>query len=285
MQIVYNWHITEHCNYSCNYCFAKWNKAAEICSNKERVDKILEELSKKDIISKRIGENITRVRINFAGGEPLILDRSIFDKTVMCAKKLSFETSLITNGFLLEFHPEIFKYLDMIGISIDSFDENVCKNIGRCSGKNYLSEEKLSKLVKKIKLNNPIAKIKFNTVVSKNNYSSNIIEQLQAYKPDRIKILRQFPFKGEKGITDEQFEQFLSINGKFIEKKNVVIEDKNDITQSYLMIDPQGRFFQNGNENFYTYSQPIFEVGLEHALSQIHFNKEKFMSRYGQGGV
>lgn len=279
MQIVYNWHITERCNYACKYCFAKWSKPKEIYHNRELVDKIFEELSLKEVISKRVGENISCVRINFAGGEPLMLGKE-FVKIIMQAKKLGFETSMITNGLLLGFYPEMFKHLDIIGISVDSLDENVCKNIGRCSGKNYLSKEKLTKLVHKIRLCNPKAKLKFNTVVNENNYNTNIIEQLQAFKPDRVKILRQLPFNGEKGITDEQFEMFLTINKKFAEQKNVIIEDKNDITQSYLMIDPLGRFFQNGNERNYKYSDPIYAAGLERALSQIHFSKEKFMSRY-----
>jgi radical S-adenosyl methionine domain-containing protein 2 len=280
MQMVYNWHITERCNYACKYCFAKWNKPEEIYYNHELVNKIFKELSQKEVISKKVNENVTSIRINFAGGEPLILDKNIFDKIIMRAKKRGFETSLITNGFLLEFHSEIFKHLDIIGISIDSLDENICKNIGRCSGKNYLSKEKLDKIVRKIRLNNPRIRIKFNTVVSEHNYNTNIIEQLQTFEPNRIKILRQLPFNGEKGITDEQFEQFLNINAKFIKQKNVVIENKNDITQSYLMIDPLGRFFQNGNENGYNYSQPIYDIGLKKALSQINFNKEKFMKRY-----
>jgi predicted cytidylate kinase len=280
MQIVYNWHITERCNYSCSYCFAKWNKSPEIWENEEFVDKILKELAQKDVISKKIGENVTQVRINFAGGEPLILGKDVFAKIVMHAKELGFETSLITNGSLLKSHPKIFEYLDMIGISIDSLDENICRSIGRCSGKNYLSVKKLSDIVDKIRLNNSKTKLKFNTVVSKNNCSTNIIEQLQAFKPDKIKILRQLPFNGEEGITDEQFEQFLNANKKFIQEKNIVIENKGDITQSYLMIDPQGRFFQNGNERDYKYSQSIYKVGLKRALSQIKFSKEKFMNRY-----
>jgi predicted cytidylate kinase len=286
MQMVYNWHITERCNYSCNFCFAKWDKSPEIWSNKEFVGKILKELAQKDVISKRIGENITRIRINFAGGEPLILEKNTFAEIVMCAKELGFETSLITNGSLLGTNPEIYKHLDMVGISIDSLDEGICKSIGRCAGENYLSEEKLGRLVSQIKIGNPKAKIKFNIVVSKYNCGTNIAEQLQAFKPNRIKILRQLPFNGEKGIADEQFEQFLKINKidkKAVRPENVVIEDKGDITQSYLMIDPQGRFFQNGNEQDYNYSLPIYEVGLKHALSQVNFSKEKFMSRYQHG--
>jgi radical S-adenosyl methionine domain-containing protein 2 len=173
----------------------------------------------------------------------------------------------------------------MVGISIDSLDENICKNIGRCSGENYLSEQKLTELVKEIRWNYPKIKLKFNIVVSEYNYNTSIVEQLQTFKPNRLKILRQLPFKDKKGITDEQFERFLNINEKSLKLENVVIEDKTDITQSYLMIDPRGRFFQNGNEYKYIYSKPIYKVGIGYALSQIPFNKEKFMSRYNQGGA
>jgi radical S-adenosyl methionine domain-containing protein 2 len=285
MEIVYNWHVTERCNYSCKFCFAKWNKATEICEDYEKLEKILENLSQKEAVNNLIGEEITSVRVNFAGGEPLMLKKDIFSKIVIKAKEMGFSTSLITNGSLLKPHLNILKHLDMVGISIDSLDENICKNIGRCSGENYLSEQKLTELVKGIRLNYPKIKLKFNIVVSKYNYNTNIVEQLQAFEPNRLKILRQLPFKDKKGITDEQFERFLSINEKFLKLENVVIEDKTDITQSYLMINPQGRFFQNGNENNYIYSEPIHKISIKYALSQIPFRKEKFMSRYNQGGV
>jgi len=166
----------------------------------------------------------------------------------------------------------------MVGISVDSLDETICFKIGRHSGKKYLSKERLEEIVSEIKAHK--IRLKFNTVVSPYNYKTNIAEQLQAYKPDRLKILRQLPFNGEKGISDEHFEDFFRINKEFTNQKNVVIEDKNEMTQSYLMIDPSGRFFQNGNGQEYYYSDPIYEVGLEKALSQISFSKEKYMSRY-----
>jgi radical S-adenosyl methionine domain-containing protein 2 len=285
MQMVYNWHITERCNYSCKYCFAQWDKKSpEIYNDNGLVNGILEELSKKDILSKRIGEPITSLRVNFAGGEPLILGKG-FVEIVKRTKEMGFKTSLITNGSLLEYNPEIFKCLDMIGISIDSLDENICKSIGRCSGKEYMSGEKLTKLIHNIRLGNSKVKLKFNVVVNEYNYNKNIVEQLQIFKPDRLKILQQLPFKEEKGITDEQFALFLNINKKFLESEFAVTENKEHITQSYLMIDPQGCFFQNGNEKYYIYSDPIHEVGIECALSQIPLIKEKFMSRYSQGGV
>jgi radical S-adenosyl methionine domain-containing protein 2 len=199
---------------------------------------------------------------------------------------MGFETSLITNGYSLERYLDIFGYLDMLGISVDSLDENVCKNIGRCTRKgDYLSKEILTALVNRARQVNPRIKIKLNTVVSEHNYKSNVAGQLQALKPDRLKILRQLPFDGKEGITDEQFQLFLDINKQACERENIVIEDNGDITHSYIMIDPLGRFFQNGNGRDYAYSKPIFEVGVERALSQISFDVEKFLKRYNDGGA
>ncbi len=65
--------------------------------------------------------------------------------------------------------------------------------------------------------------------------------------------------------------------------RNVFFEDNSDMTQSYLMIDPMGRFFQNGNNSFYTYSSPIHEIGFENALSSIEFDDNCYINRYKKG--
>lgn len=285
MQIVYNLHIIEACNYRCEFCFAKWNEndgLPMICKDKKSVEKLFNELAKKDVIGGMIGEQINGVRINFAGGEPLMLGDTFTD-IVKLAKDMGFETSLITNGSLFERCLGVIKYLDMVGISIDSLDEDACKAMGRCSKNgDYMFEEKVAALVSQIRRENPNTKLKLNTVVSRHNCLSNIVERLQAFKPDRLKVLRQLSFNGKGGISDIEFEQFLEINKNAVGSDNVVVENTDDITQSYLMLDPYGRFFQNGNETTqgYVYSEPIHVIGLKCALSQISFNKEKFMSRY-----
>lgn len=51
------------------------------------------------------------------------------------------------------------------------------------------------------------------------------------------------------------------------------------MTGSYLMISPSGCLFQNGNEE-YQYSDPLIDTPFEDALRQIHFDLDKFCSRY-----
>ena len=59
-------------------------------------------------------------------------------------------------------------------------------------------------------------------------------------------------------------------------------ENYQDMRESYLMIDPSGRFFQNSPiaEQGYAYSQPILEVGADAAFAEVHFTHERFSSRY-----
>ena len=53
------------------------------------------------------------------------------------------------------------------------------------------------------------------------------------------------------------------------------------MTESYVMIDPAGRFFDNA-QGTYTYSLPILEVGVEEALKEVLIEPERFRRRGGR---
>ena len=53
------------------------------------------------------------------------------------------------------------------------------------------------------------------------------------------------------------------------------------MTGSYLMIDPEGMFFSNVNRK-YKYSNPILQVGVDQAFSEIDFNIQKLEQRGGK---
>jgi len=281
LPMVFNCHITEKCNYRCYFCFAKWGNSEKIELWKDTVafHKLIDELSDKEVVSGIFGESGRPNRINFAGGEPLLLGHKFLD-IVKHAKEKELETSIITNGSLLNTGSEIYKYIDLLGISVDSLNVDTCRQIGRCDrfGK-VLEYKRLREVIAGARAINPDIRVKFNVTVNRYNYNERIIGRLQLFSPDRIKILRQLPFNGVSGISDEMFSEFMRLNESDL-GKNTVVEDNEDMTQSYLMIDPYGRFFQNGNGHGYTYSDPIHEVGLEKALSQIDFDVDKFGSRY-----
>ena len=53
------------------------------------------------------------------------------------------------------------------------------------------------------------------------------------------------------------------------------------MTESYLMIDPKGCFYQNTTGGSgYKYSESINKVGAATALNQINFNEAIFIARY-----
>ena len=58
-------------------------------------------------------------------------------------------------------------------------------------------------------------------------------------------------------------------------------ESNSTMTESYLMINPQGCFYQNvANKAGYKYSESINRCGVNKALSQIEFNPKTFALRY-----
>jgi radical S-adenosyl methionine domain-containing protein 2 len=53
------------------------------------------------------------------------------------------------------------------------------------------------------------------------------------------------------------------------------------MVESYIMVDPHARFFQNGRTQFgYAYSGPILDVGANEALQSITWSAKKFAARY-----
>ncbi|NLB64576.1 MAG: radical SAM protein [Fibrobacter sp.] len=277
MQLVINWHITENCNYKCFFCFSEWKNAKEIWPCSADALQIIKEVS---TINTNIGNHkfARPTRLNFAGGEPLVLGNKLVEY-IRTAKEMGLETSLITNGFLLKKHIEVADSLDMLGISVDSLDESTNMKIGRNCGSKVLSQGELFEVVKSVQQRNPNIKLKFNSVVNKYNWKSTVAKDLQKLLPNKVKILRQLPFKEEKGISDAEFAHFVCQNTSK-DQTNVVVEDNEDMINSYLMIDPAGRFFENGNPQEYFYSDPIHKVGIDTAMKQVKFNPEIFKKRY-----
>lgn len=64
------------------------------------------------------------------------------------------------------------------------------------------------------------------------------------------------------------------------EKNNPIAECNDAMFESYVMVVPLGRFFQNSG-SIYDYSMPILEVGVPTAFNQITFKHQKFIDRGG----
>ena len=266
--LVVNWHITEKCNYQCKFCFAKWNNQNEIWDSFDKAKSILDNLYS---IWK------PSYRLNFVGGEPLLFPLKII--TIMkYAIGLGMNISIQTNGTNLEKLAPIIRNISQIGISIDSWNSVRNKSIGRCCGAKTLNKDALLHKINLLRNAGGEFKLKINTVVSEWNWDDVVIPQMEELGCDRIKILRQMPFGTSKGISEEQFHSFIKCN--YQKTLPIFVEDNELMTESYLMIAPDGKLFQNGSFGNYVYSESLLFTDFIDAIKQINFNIEKFDSRY-----
>ena len=266
--LVVNWHITEICNYHCKFCFAKWNHQHEIWKEFKNAKTVL--------------ENIYSIwkpdyRLNFVGGEPLLFPSKIIP-VMEYAINLGMDVSVQTNGTNIETLKPVIKKISQIGISIDSWSHEKNKSIGRCCGNKTLRQEDLTSKINLLRESGGSFKLKINTVVSEWNWDDLVIPQMDVLNCNRIKILKQMPFGSSKGITQEQFYSFLRNNYRV--NLPIYIEDNDLMTESYLMIAPNGKLFQNGNLESYAYSNSLLTTEFKDALKQINFDIDKFGIRY-----
>jgi len=228
--------------------------------------------------------NWSQVRLSIAGGEPLLYTDQVMAITRM-AKELGFNLSLITNGSHLNKTPdELLSNLSTFGVSLDSDTPFLNQTIGRrTSTGSVLSINDLLSAVDRGRKLNPDLMLKVNTVVNSINFGQDLSRVIRKLKPNKWKVLRVLPVVSDNlTVTDDQFESFVSRHSHFSDI--LAVEDNQEMAESYLMIDPYGRFFQNsaciGTSTPYIYSDHIAHVGAKRAFSQICFDASKFAARY-----
>ncbi|MCV2402932.1 viperin family antiviral radical SAM protein [Marinomonas sp. C2222] len=285
--LVINFHMTEKCNYSCTYCYATWDDLEfnnELHRSSDKVESLLENLasyflSDNSLKAKMGYEN---VRLNFAGGEPMMLGKH-FIAAVKFANQLGFRTSLITNGHYLSdaILDDIGPSLDVLGISYDSADYDVAKKIGRVDRANrWISSDKLLAMCSRYRALNPTGVLKLNTVVNSVNKDDSLLPLMTQIHPDKWKLLKVLPVHNHD-LAISQAEYFSYVNRHQALANIIVEEDNNAMTHTYLMVNPEGRFYQNSEAGSgYLLSDSILQVGVDEALSQIPFDVSGFQQRY-----
>lgn len=289
-ELVINWHLTEVCNYACKYCFAKWGRPSELHRSGQGITALLDKLADYFIRGNPAlkGElGYESVRLNFAGGEPMILGNT-FITALKLAKQKGFQTSIITNGHYLVNGkwalPD--NTLDMLGISFDSQRIDTRRKIGRTDRKgNSFGTGDLKQALTNLTQSQRGIKTKINTVVSRLNLDEDFSELIMELNPYKWKILHVMPYgKDELLISKRQFDRFVERHSGL--GLPIFSESNSTMTESYLMIDPQGRFYQNSADKVgYTFSESINLCGVENALNQIEFNPRTFASRYRKADI
>ncbi len=261
-----NFHITKNCNYKCKICFAHFNQVNDHLDFEEA----------KRLIT--ILANAGTIKITFVGGEPTLV--RYLPELIVHSKKLGLTTMLVTNGSKLneKYIQDLKNSLDWVGLSIDSATEEGNKLLGRGVG-NHLSQT-----YKNVELLNKYGiKIKINTVICKINKDENMTDMITKIKPQRWKVFQILPINGENDeandlmISEDDFHKFIQ-NHKHL---NPIAENNDAMTDSYLMIDPFGQFFNNSNGKL-NHGKSILKVGVKEAFRWTNFDKYKFQNRKGE---
>lgn len=268
-RLTVNWHIQQKCNYKCSFCFAHFKNNPNI--DREKGFKLLDSLKEIDIY-----------KVNFAGGEPFMNPH--LSSYLKHSHSIGLKTSIITNGTKMteKWLEENNQYIDQIGLSIDSIHESTNKKLGRGFGRHVAVTKRC---IERLNAYEHINK-KINTVVTSLNKDEDWSALFEEHPVDRWKVFQVLKIEGE---NDEHFDE-LSVSSveynSFIERHkhiHAMVPESNDaMTESYLMMTPDGKFYQNSNGK-YVYSPPVDSLtgGAAEALKTILFNEEKFVKRGG----
>lgn len=275
-----NFHLWQPCNMRCKFCFAafmdvKKNVLPKGHLPKEKAKAVIQQLAEYGF-----------QKITFAGGEPLLCPW--LPELIRLAKLEGLTTMIVTNGSKLtnQWLTNNEPYLDWITISIDSLNELTNLATGRAIiGKRALSQNYYMDLVKRVKKSG--YRLKINTVISSKNFHEDMSEFILKAMPERWKIFQALPMKGQNDtcidkmkVTKRQFHQFIERHQVIASKVTLIPEDNKAMTNSYIMIDPAGRFYDN-SKGEHTYSQPILKVGIHQALSEVTVSEDRFLERGG----
>lgn len=296
-ELVVNWHVTEACNYRCGYCYATWQREdgrRDVVRDAEASTALLEALwaffrPDNDANPLRRHLRWSHLRLSIAGGEPLLYPQRV-QAIAAQARELGMRVSLITNGSRLPAGEELHalaRSLDVLGLSLDSFSAGHNLRIGRADSRGHmLALPQVALQLARARAANPALQVKVNTVVNAVNAGEDLAPALAVLRPERWKVLRMLPVvNGTLAVDDDAFAGFVARHAGRV--PGMSVEDNSDMLGSYVMVDPQGRFFQNGTgaQGGYFYSRPITRDNVACAFASVPFLSERFAARYRPAGM
>ena len=276
-----NIHITRSCNFTCRYCYAGFEECNANSLSHQTVLELLAQIASAPPLP------CGRPRkVNFAGGEPLLING--LSQIVRQAKAVGLVTSIVTNGSLLtpQWLGSLRDMLDICTLSIDSASATSNAHVGRYNRKCIPDGAFYQQRASWIRAAG--IRLKINTVVNQTNSGEDLGELIASIDPFRWKILQAKKIIGQNdrafdqlAVTLEEFSAYVRRNRVLVPTSIAVIaETADDMTDSYAMIAPNGSFFGNGTGT-YRYSRPIVDVGIEAAFADVSFSPDRFRNRGG----
>lgn len=263
-----NFHFLRQCNYKCGFCFHTDNRAPP-----PDIARALDAL--------RLLHAAGMRKINFSGGEPFLKAAMLGAMCRYCKESLpGVAVSIITNGSLVteRWMDEYGAYVDMLGVSCDSFDEATNRAIGRGHGGKSHVHTMLR--VRKWCAARGIA-FKLNTVVCRQNADEDMNDMVRALAPARWKVFQCLAVVGENAhragqyaVSDDAFDAFVARH----RARGPVAESNRLMRNSYVILDESLRFLC-GSEDGKRPSPSILDVGVAEALRHVYFDEDAFHAR------
>lgn len=268
--VAVNFHLIKACDSKCDFCYATFRDTVGQLSHDDA----------RRLIDRLVAAG-TR-KITFAGGEPT-LHRDIAG-LIVHAKAAGLVTGIVTNGSRLHsLLDTAADALDWVALSVDSSDEGTQFALKRGRGDHIARTRVLAALCHQLGV-----RLKLNTVVTALNWQEDMSALVEEIRPDRWKVFQVLPVDGQNDgavepllITSAQFAAFKQRHQHLHERAcKVVFEDNDAMTNSYVMIDPLGRFYGNSNGT-HCESAPILDAGVFPSLAQVGFQLDKLKERGG----
>lgn len=266
-----NFHLFKPCDARCRFCFASFRDVRGRLSAGE-ARRLLDQLRAAG------GE-----KLNFAGGEPTLHPH--IGELIRHAHDIGFVTSIVTNGSrLARLLDDSADALDWAALSIDSGDEATQERLGRGQGDHVARCIALAD-----RCRDADVRLKVNTVVTKMNWHEDLSPLIQRLAPERWKVFQVLRVTGQNDgvvepllISASQFEAFIARHAPLGALGfPPVAEDNDAMIDTYVMVDPLGRFFGN-TDGVHRTSAPILEVGVPAAAAAMEFDAAGFEARGGR---
>ena len=261
LPLTANFHFIKSCDFRCLYCqatFADAIGARPVLPDPEMLE-----------LTRLLARHYTKV--TFVGGEPTLYPRR--PAMLAAAKQEGALTNLVTNGSRIDAawlaaHASV---LDLLTLSIDSDTTATHRALGRATTQPRRRGTQTR------------------TVVTTLNAGEDITGLIRDLAPERWKVLQAAPVTGQNDthIADltpprDLFDRYLARHQAGLAGTGIrmIAEPVEMIRGSYIMVDPQGRFFDSTTGSHH-YSQPILQTGIDAAFAMLCFDPTKFHTRGG----